>query len=65
MPTPTTNKPCSYSATVSSNSGVEVDDIRLVLSANRSHAPRMLGMGAIGSAVKPREWRWEKKAGGW
>ena len=56
----------TFSAAVTSNhSGrsVEVSDIRLIVAANASHAPRMLGMGAIGSKVHDVTWRWEIKSG--
>jgi hypothetical protein len=55
----------TFSAAVTSiaDRSVEVSDVRLIIAANASHAPRMLGMGAIGSRVHDVTWRWELKSG--
>ena len=42
---------------------VTVSDLQLVVAANASVAPRMLGMGAIGSRAHPLEWTWELVSG--
>ena len=40
-----------------------MSDVQLVVAADGAHAPRMLGMGAVGRAAAPIEWTWELKEG--
>ena len=55
----------TFEAMLSASTAVPtaVSDVQLIVEANGTAAPRMLGMGAIGSATSALEWRWEKRAG--